>query len=231
MGLRSGVADHGRPPRERSRHQRVLGRHHRRLVHEKVARAKAERRRLEGDQVALVLDLGPERAERVEVGIEAAAADHVAAGRRHVGRAEAGQQRAGEQEGGPDLLGDLGIDVGLGDGRGVDTQFRGAQPLGLGAEVGQQLDHGLDIGDTGHVAQHDVLVGEQRGGQDRQGAVLVAGGSDRAGQWHATLDDELLQGNRPRSGSLRRTVARQASWCRAVGRGRLYRSGRRRGVS
>ena len=43
-----------------------------------------------------------ERAEGVEVRVQAAAADHVAARRRHQRRAEARQQRAGDQEGGAD---------------------------------------------------------------------------------------------------------------------------------
>ena len=52
--------------------------------------------------IAIALDLGAHVEERVEVRIEAAAADEVAAGRRHAGLAEASQQRPGEQEGGAD---------------------------------------------------------------------------------------------------------------------------------
>jgi hypothetical protein len=42
--LRGGVADHGRARRQRGGHQRVLGRHHRRLVHQEVAWAQPARR-------------------------------------------------------------------------------------------------------------------------------------------------------------------------------------------
>ena len=45
--------------------------------------------------LAVDLDLGAERRERHQVGVDAAAADHVATRRRDVGRAEAGQQRPG----------------------------------------------------------------------------------------------------------------------------------------
>ena len=89
------------PRRQRGGHQRVLGRHHRRLVHQEVTRAQAERGRLEFD-VALALDGRAERAERVEVRIEPPAADHVAAGRRHQARvrtARAAGRRAGTRRG------------------------------------------------------------------------------------------------------------------------------------
>ena len=81
------------PGRQRGGHQRVLGRHHRRLVHEDVASARRPRGRAEHD-LAAALDVGAHRAEGVEVRVEAAAADHVAAGRRHHGAAEAREQRA-----------------------------------------------------------------------------------------------------------------------------------------
>ena len=89
--------------RQRGRHQRVLGRHHRRLVHQDVAGAQAARRgaaRCRGR----ARSCGAERPEGVEVRVEAAAADHVAARRRHLRAAEARQQRPGEQERGADAL-------------------------------------------------------------------------------------------------------------------------------
>ncbi len=110
--LRRRVADDGRAGRERRRHQRVLRAHHGRLVHEEVARLQAAVGRAQAD-VARVLDVRAERAERVEVRIEPAAADHVAAGRRQQRLAEAGEQRPGDQERGADPLGQGGVDVGL----------------------------------------------------------------------------------------------------------------------
>ena len=97
------------PGGQRGRHQGVLGAHHRGLVHEDLAGAEAGRRAQLDPAVAV--DAGAEVLEGVEVGVEAAAADEVAAGRRHLGGAEAGQQRAGEQEGGADLAGELLVDA------------------------------------------------------------------------------------------------------------------------
>jgi hypothetical protein len=105
-----GVADHRRAVDQRRRHQSVLGAHHGRLVHEEVAGPQAAVVGHDPD-VVTVLDDRAEGAERVEVGIEAAAADHVTARRRHHGRAEAREQRAGGQERRPDALRELGADV------------------------------------------------------------------------------------------------------------------------
>ena len=63
--------------------------------------------------VAAVLEGRAERGERVEVRVQAAAADDVAAGRRHPHAAEAREQRAGEQEGRADALGQVAVDDGL----------------------------------------------------------------------------------------------------------------------
>ena len=119
--LAGGVADHGRARRQRGRHQRVLGGHHRGLVHEHVGRAQPARRGQH--DVAVAVDVGAHRAEGVEVRIQAAATDHVAAGRRHHRAAEAREQRAGEQERRADQLGQLGVDLDL-----VDRRRRTARP-------------------------------------------------------------------------------------------------------
>ena len=62
---------------------------------------------------AVELDLGAELCKRVDVRVEPAAADHVAAGRRHDGAAEAREQRPGEQERGADAAAELGVELGL----------------------------------------------------------------------------------------------------------------------
>ena len=185
------VADDGRAGRQRGRHQRVLRAHHRRLVHEEVARPQAAVGRAQAD-VAAVLDVRSERAERVQVRIQAAAPDHVAAGRRQQRLAEAGEQRPGDQERGADLLGQVGVDVGLGDRVGLQGDDVPVAPVDLHAEILQQHDQGLGVADPGHVPEHDLLVREQARGQQRQGRVLVAGGHDGAGQRHAAFDDELF---------------------------------------
>ena len=109
VGLGGGVGDLGRPRGQRRRHQRVLGPHHRGLVHEDLAGAETAGGALSSIQRSPV-DPGAEVLEGVEVGVEAAAADEVTAGRRHPGLAETRQQRPGQQEGGPDPARELLVD-------------------------------------------------------------------------------------------------------------------------
>ena len=191
--LGGGVADDGRALGQRGGHQRVLRAHDRRLVHEEVG-GDAGRRWARAADVAVVLDLGAERAERVEVRIEPAAADHVAAGRRHHGGAEARQQRAGDEERRADALGEVRIDVGAVDLVGLQRDRVVRDPLDGHAEVGEQREHRLRVADPRDVGELDPLLGEKAGGEQRQSRVLVAGGHDGAGQRHAALDDELFHG-------------------------------------
>ena len=76
----------------------------------KSTASQAAVRRLDADLARAVLDAGAERDERVQVRVQPAAADDVAARRRHQRRAEARQQRARGQERGADALGDAGVD-------------------------------------------------------------------------------------------------------------------------
>jgi hypothetical protein len=48
----------------------------------------------------------------------------------------------------------------------------------------------IDVADARHVVQRDRAVGEQRGGENRQRGVLVAGGTNRPVQPAAPFDDE-----------------------------------------
>ena len=101
-------------------------------------------------------------------------------GRRHQGVAEAREQRAGEQERRADPLGQAAVDLVPIDVGGVDRHLARAEPLDLRAEPLEQQRHRLDVADPRHVAQDHLVVGEQAGGEDRQRAVLVSGGHDRA---------------------------------------------------
>ena len=74
----------------------------------------------------------------------------------------------------------------------MDPHLVGAEPLDVGAEVVEQLDHRLDVADARHVRQRHRLVGEQARGEDRQRAVLVPGRADAAVERPAALDDERL---------------------------------------
>ena len=189
--LGCGVADHGGPARERRGHQCVLGAHHRRLVHQKVAGPQPERR-LQLD-VPVTGDGRAERPEGVQVRVQAAAPDHVAPRRGHVRDAEARQERAREQERCPDALGELGIDlVAVVDARCVDRDLAGSQPMHAGSQALQQHRHRLDVADPRDVAQDHLVVSQQAGRQDRQRSVLVAGRDDRAGERYSPFDYELL---------------------------------------
>ena len=189
--LGSGVVDHGRAGRQRGSHQGVLGRHHRRLVHEEVAGVEPVRR-VQVHVGAVEPHVRPERSECVEVRIEAAAADHVPAGRRHVGAAEAGEQRTRQQERRADALGPFAIDVRMADAVGTDRHDVLVAPLGLDVEPAQQLEHRLDVADPRDVAEHDLLTRQQRRGEHGQRGILVSSGHDGPGEGSATLDDELL---------------------------------------
>ena len=191
MRLAGGVVEDGRPRGQRGRHQDVLGRHHRRLVHEDVAGAQTALR-AQHVEAALELAGGAECAEAVEVGVKAPAADRVAAGRRHLGAPEAREQRAGEQERGADLLAERGI-----DGVGVDVGAAEAQlvlavPAHAHAEALEDLEHRVDVADPRDVAERELGVGQHRCREDRKRAVLVAGGFDSAAERRAALNDELL---------------------------------------
>ena len=129
--------------------------------------------------------------------VQAPAADHVAAGRRHRRAAEPGQQRSRQQERGADPLGRVAVDRGLvGRVGGAEPQLVVAAPFRANAEPAQQREHELDVADARHVAQDDLVLGEDGGGEDGQRAVLVARGDDRPGQRHAAVDDELLHSGR-----------------------------------
>ena len=151
--------------------------------------------------LAAALGARAHRAERVEVRVEPPAADHIAAGRRHHGAVKARQQRPGEQERGADLLGQLGFDLDLVDRR------RTARPRWARARPPRRRSPrgSRSIASTsrirGTLRTTHLVVGEDRGREDRQGAVLVPGRDHRAGQRYAAFDDELLHGlNAPLAG-------------------------------
>ena len=113
--------------------------------------------------------------------VEAAAADDVAAGRRDDGAAAARQERAGDQERRADRLGQLArdLDVRLDLGR-ADGDRVVLAPFDLGADVLEQVEHGVDVAYVRDVAKDDLLLGEEAGRQRGQCRVLVPGRNDRA---------------------------------------------------
>ena len=125
----------------------------------------------------------------------------------------------------------------------VDRHLVRPRPVGVGAEVGEQLDHRLDVADARDVRQRDGLGGEDGRGEDRQGAVLVPGRADGARERTTAFDDERLHAGRYRTrlrgGDPRRRLGdadalheeRVAASSRARGRGvdALLRADARRG--
>ncbi len=177
---------------EDSRHHRVLGAHHARLVEEDPLAAQPVGAELEPP---VDRDLGAELLEGVDVRVERPPADEVAAGRREQCMPEAGEQRAGEQERAADAVGELLVDLGLRDAGGVDAHLVLARPLGVGAEIGEQREHRVDVADARDVAEHDRLVGEQARGEDRERPVLVAGDPDGPVERAPPFDHERLHGS------------------------------------
>jgi hypothetical protein len=147
------------------------------------------------------VDLRAKLGEGVDVRVEPAPADHVAAGRRHARAAQACEQRAGEQERRADLARERRVQLVRGDVGCMDADLVLADPLRVRAERGDQSHHRVDVADPRHVAQHDRLAREQAGGEHRQRAVLVPGGANPAAQGVAALDHEGL-GERVFDGSL-----------------------------
>jgi hypothetical protein len=148
------------------------------------------------------LDDRTHRPEGVEVRIQAPASDHVAARRRHLDVPVARQERAGEEERGADPLGQLagGRGVRIVHRRGVDGDLVLAAPLDPRSEVLEQPDHRVHVADARHIAQHDLLLGEEAGREQGQRGVLVPGRGHGARQRDAAFDDELLHGRAPARG-------------------------------
>ena len=174
--------------RQRGRHQRVLGAGHGRLVQVHLGAAQPAG----GAQAVLAadVDLGAQRCQRHQMGVDAAAADHVAARRRDVGRAEAREQRAGEQDRRADPLAQLGIELGAGHVAGPHAHRVLAQPLDIDAERDDQLDHLLDVPDARDVLERHRVGGQQAGCEDGERGVLVAGRAHGAREGRAALDQE-----------------------------------------
>ena len=143
-------------------------------------------------------DLGAEPLERVQVRVEPAPADHVAAraAARSRGRgAPAAGRRAGTTRG----CGRRAV-VGLvrGDLGRVDAELvrrRATRPRRRRRASSPTIDSTSSM--RGTLRERHRLVGEQARGEDRQRAVLVPGGADPAAERMTALDDERLGGHLP----------------------------------
>ena len=128
----------------------------------------------------------------MDVRIEAAAADDVAARGWHAGAAGTGEQRAREQERRADPARELRVHL-RPDVLRVDAHLVVADPLHLGANAAQQPHHRLDVADARHVRQFHRLVGEEARCEDRERGVLVPGRTDATRQRATTFDHERLR--------------------------------------
>ena len=147
-------------------------------------------------------DLGAERGERVDMCVETSPPDDVAPRRRHGDAAETCEERPGEEEGGANLARELGIEVGLAHSLGIDAHLVGADPLGVGTEIGEELDHGLDVPDARDVGEMHHLRRQHARSEDRERAVLVPRSAHRPGQRASAFDDEGLHRARNATGGL-----------------------------
>ena len=112
----------------------------------------------------------------------------------------------GEQERGADPLGVLAVDVRVRvtSAAHSDELVVGA-PFDAHADAVEHAQHRVDVADPRHVADDDLVGGQDAGGEDRQRGVLVPRGHDRPTERHTAIDDELLH-DRVRQGRLSRAL-------------------------
>jgi len=178
---------------ETRRHECILGGRDARLIEKDVGAAKAART----ERVLLSeLDEDTELLEGQEVRVDPPAPDDVATGRRKSDRAASREQRPGEKDRGTDPGAEFRVQrARLYDLR-LDRKRIARRPLGGDAQRANQLDERLDVANVRDVLEYDLLIGEQRGRDDGQRSVLVAGRMDRAGKRVSTFDDVAQRGSR-----------------------------------
>ena len=141
---------------------------------------------------AIAVDPGAEVLEGVEVGVEAAAADEVAPG----GGIRASPKRASS---GPASRNEARICFESSSSTATSETAGGAEanavvgnPGDLDPEPLEQGDLRFGVANPRHPVKHQLLLGQQAGGEDRQRRVLVSGNGELARERHAAFDDEFL---------------------------------------
>ncbi|GDX92234.1 hypothetical protein LBMAG46_22410 [Planctomycetia bacterium] len=71
---------------------------------------------------------------------------------------------------------------------GVEEQFCGSGPGDCGAHGQQQLQHGVDIIQFGHIVQVQITIYSECGGHSRERGVFAAADGDCATQRNTTAD-------------------------------------------
>jgi len=177
MGFGRGVPDHGPSLGRHGSHQGILGAGNAGLVEKELPAFE-----LVGlDLVAVAHgERGPQLLQGEEMSVHPPPSDHVPAGRWQRHPAESGQEWAGEENRGAYPSTELGIQRLGGDGVRIDVDGVGTGPIDCRAQMGQQLQHGLDVPDSGDVFEGDGALGQKRGGQEGKRGVLVPRRPNRA---------------------------------------------------
>ena len=189
--LAGGVHECGAAFCEGGGHRKIFRDRDRHVV-EPVAGAPKAGGQSDDEWVALV-DRGTEGAEDIEMGVDLAHAERAALG---VGvdcdLAQTVQQRRVQQDRGAHVLREFVVGEGVAK-RGVVHAHDAlvAVPLDLRTLGAEERDELVEVGDVRDIFQRDGLIGEQRGAEDGQHGVLVAGGRDGAGEGLAAVDDEV----------------------------------------
>ena len=146
------------------------------------------------DVAAFQADFGAHLLQPFQVQVDRPGADGAAAWKRDLGFAAAGEQGAEHQDGGAHFSHDV---VG-----GEGVRYRAAERDGAAflvgafdgdAVLGEELAHGVQVGEQGDVGEGQALVGEQAGGHQREAGVFGAANVDAAVQRAATLDQYAVQ--------------------------------------
>src|SRR6185437_12202351 len=187
------VAERRRAGGEARRHERILGGGDARLIEKNVGTAKAARAQR---VVRPELHAGAELLEREEVRVDPPATDDIPSRRRQRDGAAACEQRTSEEDRRANARAELRVErARLYDLR-LDHERVARGPFGGDAERAYQLDERLDVANVRDVLEGDLLIGEKRGGDDRQRGVLVAGRMNRAGERVSTFDDVAQRSSR-----------------------------------
>jgi hypothetical protein len=109
------------------------------------------------------LSLGAQLFERLQVGVNTPAADHIAPWRRQRDLAKAGQHGAGKQNRGADLLTQAGVESRVRDPVGLQSYVVRAQFLHADPHLLQDVQHGAHIADTWQIVKDDRLICKQTG--------------------------------------------------------------------
>ena len=192
---------------EHGRHHEVLGGRYRHIVRPGPGPAEAPGEAQ--DDLAPALEAGAEAGEDLEVRVELADAEGAAFGiHRNAQALHPAQQRREEQHRGAHPRGQLALHPARLEAAVVEGHRPGwpvpADARALLLQKGHQLLH---VRNRGDVREGHGLVREQTRAEDRQHGVLVARGSDGAGERFAAVDDEIGHrvGTGPRKRASRRT--------------------------